>query len=523
MSFLDRNETGFLEQPVHFSPSDSTTVLSVVWFSQLPVSVLAAIGLALLIAYHYLIAPVLHGHLSHIPGPWLAKITTLQLGWYDLRLVRNDQIYEWHKKYGPIICIGPNEVSVSSLEDTQQVYSSTTRWEKSDYFDHFMGYGERAVFATKPYSEHRARRKLIASFYQASNTFSKPEVESRVRERAQAVLGLAACYAWDNITQLVFGPGFGTKAIEGEGPEKKFLQDLKSLQLWGPFGGQFPLLYKVIVTILTTLTQQYGFLHAESQVSKWSLERFQKAIKCPTVRTSHSLLGRLQEMSKKENEPLRDSYIAAEALDNIGAAEATIAVTATYLVWRLTEHPSWQERIREELQALPKEGDGLPSFTDVNGLPLLEAFLNEVYRLHPASSGKAERVVPQAGSVLAGIPVPPKALVSTCMVAMHRDPDYFPKSDQFLPERWLEGTEAEAKARSSRLIPFGYGSRICLGKPLAIMELKMLVAAIYLRYETKRSASCPPASMKQTSTHDAMPQSLRCVVEFEDLEPTVKA
>lgn len=426
MSLLDRNDTGFLEQPVHFSPSSSTTVLSVVWFSQLPISVLAAIGLVLLVAYHYLIAPVLHGHLSHIPGPWLAKITTLQLGWYDLRLVRNDQIYEWHKKYGPIICIGPNEVSVSTLEDTQQVYSSTTRWEKSDYFDHFMGYGERAVFATKPYSEHRARRKLIAAFYQASNTFSKPEVESRVRERAHAVvhviaqakrnkthgeaemLGLAACYAWDNITQLVFGPGFGTKAIEGEGPEKKFLQDLKSLQLWGPFGGQFPLLYKAISAVLTTLSQQYSFLRAESQVSQWSLERFQKAIKCPTVRTSHSLLGRLQEMSKKEKEPLRDSYIAAEALDNIGAAEATIAVTATYLVWRLTEHPRWQERIREELQSLPKEEDGLPSFSDVNALPLLEAFLNEVYRLHPASSGKAERVVPQAGSVLAGTPVPPK-------------------------------------------------------------------------------------------------------------------
>lgn len=425
MSLLDRNVTGFLEQPLHFSTSSSsTTVLSTVWFSQLPIPVLAAIGLALLLVYHYVIAPVFTGHLSHIPGPWLAKITTYQLGWYDLRLIRNDQIFEWHKKYGPIICIGPNEVSVSTLEDTHQVYSPTTRWEKSDYFDHFMAYGERAVFATKPYGEHRARRKLIASFYQASNTFSKPEVETRVRERAQAVanfvvqnkgnkaygeaemLGLSACYAWDNITQLVFGPGYGTKAIEGEGPERKFLQDLKSLQLWGPFGGQFPLLYKGLSAILTTFTQSYKFLHAESEVSNWSMERFQKAIQCPVVRTSHSLLGRLTEMNKKE--PLRDSYMAAEALDNIGAAEATIAVTATYLVWQLSEHPYWQERIREELQALPKEEDGLPSFTDVNALPILEAFLSEVYRLHPASSGKAERVVPQAGAVLAGTPVPPK-------------------------------------------------------------------------------------------------------------------
>lgn len=60
----------------------------------------------------------------------------------------------------------------------------------------------------------------------------------------------------------------------------------------------------------------------------------------PNLNNSRSLLRHLLEahQGSKRMEPLDQQYIAAEVLDNINAAEATIAVTATYLIWRLTEN-----------------------------------------------------------------------------------------------------------------------------------------------------------------------------------------
>src|ERR1700712_5170645 len=101
-----------------------------------PVLCLAVICLGFVL-YRNVLHPLLYGPLSHIPGPWLNKITSLYLAYYDLRYCRNTEILKWHRRYGPIICISPHEVSVATLESTQKVYTATRGWSKSDYFDNF--------------------------------------------------------------------------------------------------------------------------------------------------------------------------------------------------------------------------------------------------------------------------------------------------------------------------------------------------------------------------------------------------
>ena len=81
-------------------------------------------------------------------------------------------------------------------------------------------------------------------------------------------------------------------------------------------------------------------------------------------------------------------------LDNLNAAQMTVTVTLTYVLWNLARNPQWQVRIRQEIAALPVSEDGFPSFGDINKAPILEACIKESYRLNPISSGRAERVVP---------------------------------------------------------------------------------------------------------------------------------
>lgn len=466
--------------------------------------------------------------LRNIPGPALAKVTSLHLGLQDLSYNRNKAIFEWHRKHGPIICIAPNEVSVATLEATKVIYGTRHRWAKSDYFDLFQGFSMRSVFATKPYEAHRTKRKLISAFYQASNIYAMPHIEAHIQDRCRTFLkqvrsgqavdvyALTDRFGFDIITYLVFGPDHGSASIELDCQERDMLLELKQVQFFNLLRARFPVLLGLAPALLGRLSSKFGYLSAEDKLASWSQERISAAMKDPGTAKAPCLLQLLQESHTAENgieEPLEPRYIAAEILDNINAAEATTAVTATYLIWRLAQNPLWQVKIRQELAALPVQDDGSISFADVNaGAPTLEACLREVYRLHPASSGRAERVVPRGGYELSGFYLPGGTVVSTSVVALHRDESVFPDADSFLPERWLDVDEKKLGNCEAQLIPFGYGGRICLGKALATMEIKLLVAHLYRRYRTEPTEMTTEASMRQCSTHDAVPHGISCLI-----------
>lgn len=471
------------------------------------------------------------GRLRHVPGPAWSKLSALHLGFSDLSYTRNDRILEWHRQYGPVVCTSPFQVSVASLEGAKDMYGASQRWAKSDYFDHFKGYGMRSIFSTKPYDKHQAKRKLISAFYQASNIYKDPAIEQHCQERARAALrqigsdqeidvySLTDWYALDNITYLTLGPDYCTYAVDHPGPERKILRDLKYLQFLMPFRISCPKIYGLVSASVGSLRPSY--LLADEKLASWCWQRTSQAMSDSNLKNSRSLLRHLLEVHQgsKTMEPLNPQYIAAEVLDNINAAEATVAVTATYLIWRLTENPQWQQKIRKELRALPVQQDGSLSFAHVNDqAPSLDACLREVLRLHPASSGRAERIVPKGGCTFSGVFVPEDTVVTTCILALHRDESIFPEPGRFIPERWLNGDETSFRRLDSQLISFGIGGRICLGKSLAIMEIKVLIANLYLEYETVMTTVSNADSMRQCSTHDAVPKALECVVRFQRAE-----
>lgn len=483
--------------------------------------------------YAWLLRPLSNGRLLHIPGPWLSKISNIPLSFYDLTCCRNDQILNWHRQYGPVIRIAPNEVSVATLEGTREMYGTTYRWAKSNYFDHFKGFNMRSVFATKSYEEHREKRKAVSGFYQASTIYRLPDIEEHVKERSLAVLNqivfgqetdvysLTDWYALDIITFLALGPDNCTHSIERVCPERGLLMELKRQQFVGPFRVRYPKLYMCISQLLGRLNSRFSYLLADDRFATWCQERFYAALEDPCVFQSHSLIRHLLEAHKgrRGGGSVDSSYMAAEVLDNINAAEATVAVTATYFIWRLTETPRWQQKIRKELSMIPAQDDGSLSFANIDSrVPSLEACLREVYRLHPASSGRAERIVPSGGHTLSGIYLPEDTIVTTSVTALHQDESVYPDPGCFAPERWLEKDEHVLKIRDSQLIPFGYGGRICLGKALATLELKLLITRLYLKHESVRTASTDASSMKQCSTHDAVPNALKCVVRFQSIE-----
>lgn len=67
---------------------------------------------------------------------------------------------------------------------------------------------------------------------------------------------------------------------------------------------------------------------------------------------------------------------------------------------------------------------------------------------------------------------------------MHRHPDIFaPDPDVFRPERWLESGVQQLKDMERCFIPFGLGTRTCIGKNISILEMSKVIPQLVRRYK----------------------------------------
>lgn len=68
-------------------------------------------------------------------------------------------------------------------------------------------------------------------------------------------------------------------------------------------------------------------------------------------------------------------------------------------------------------------------------------------------------------------------------VVNRHQPTFGADADEWRPDRWLEKDEEHQRKLEQSMLTFGAGRRICLGKNLAILELKKLTSALLLNYD----------------------------------------
>lgn len=138
----------------------------------------------------------------------------------------------------------------------------------------------------------------------------------------------------ENITYLVFGRNHRTHAVDQACTERGILKGLNYRQFIGPLRYRCPRLHNCASRLLQGVSSRFKYLSADKEFPTWCEKRLSTALKDPALSETHSLVRHLWEL--KQNDTNKGSidmpYIAAEILDNIDAAEASIAVTATYLI-----------------------------------------------------------------------------------------------------------------------------------------------------------------------------------------------
>uniref|UniRef100_A0A0D9WRU1 Cytochrome P450 n=1 Tax=Leersia perrieri TaxID=77586 RepID=A0A0D9WRU1_9ORYZ len=163
--------------------------------------------------------------------------------------------------------------------------------------------------------------------------------------------------------------------------------------------------------------------------------------------------------------------------------------TTNLLTWAtvlLAMHPEWQERARREVLAVCGDDAGeLPTKDHLPKLKTLGMILNETLRLYPPAVATIRRA--KCDVTVGGIAIPRDTELLVPIMAIHHDARFWgADAAQFNPARFAGGAARAAK-HPLAFVPFGLGSRMCIGQNLAILEAKLTMAILLQRFDLKLS------------------------------------
>ena len=190
----------------------------------------------------------------------------------------------------------------------------------------------------------------------------------------------------------------------------------------------------------------------------------------PEVEGRDDILSLLVTARFEDGEPMSDLEVRDQLMTLLLAGHET---TATALAWAfdlLFRTPEAFERLRAELAA---GRDGY-----------LDAVATETLRVRPVVPSVGRLITSEA--TLGGFDLPAGTAVMPSIYLVHMRPDLYPEPHEFRPERFLDGAPD-----TYSWIPFGGGTRRCIGAAFASFEIKVVLRTI-LRRATLRPATDRP-------------------------------
>lgn len=428
-----------------------------------PLATLVFIPLALLFLrsiYRVYLHP-----LAHIPGPLLSKVTSLWLFYHAYFGDEASIIHGLHAIHGPYVRVSPNEVDISDADAIQPIYISKGGYSKAGCYANFDIDGHKTIFSTTDHDLRAVRAKAVVPLFSTKalreNENAIWDCVDRMIERLQLerrskkpvnVLNLTRSLAVDAVSTHLFRENYD--GVSEQGPTLSVSAFVDAFVAVGRFF--------YLPNIL--------FVWLEWAVSKWSpdretddsmmiVDRFIGKLVENTTTKSATFPGRLLAAG------IRDSEVRAQCKDLVFAGTDSTGMNLATIIRCLALYPEKYAKLKDEIHGNNARG---ADAQDVQFLPYLNAVVREALRVSMANPTRLPRVVPMGGWSFKDTYFPVGSIVGCAGHELHFNTSIFPEAKSFVPERWLAATEDMSKYWS----PFGAGSRACIARNLATMELQ---------------------------------------------------
>ena len=210
----------------------------------------------------------------------------------------------------------------------------------------------------------------------------------------------------------------------------------------------------------------------------------------------NDILSLLLDARDEDGSMLSRQELRDQVMTLLFAGRDTTTSTVAFLFYELARNPHELGPLRAELGDGDRSAPAASASELVTGLPRLEMAVDEILRMYPPAWIGPRRSV--ESFELHGVRVPGGVMVNYCSWASHWLAEVFPEPERFRPDRF--SPENKAALPKGAYVPFGGGSRTCIGMRFGHLELKAIASSILRRFSLELAEPERPLSIRQMPT-----------------------
>ncbi|KPM38471.1 hypothetical protein AK830_g8100 [Neonectria ditissima] len=363
-----------------------------------------------------------------------------------------------HKKLGPLIRIGPNEVSFYSMEVYDAVHKVNSGYKKDPrVYGNFVQDGHPALFS-----------------------ITAMGLKHGVIELMSACRALEA----DIISSFSFGKSINAVDSWARRENLNMVAKNDEKATWMPLLTSFPVAYEIWEQLedffykKTNLRTSYS--HGLSDFDMWSEEAWRAAM--GFEKFAQPLFPNLIHVMASSGLPPETAL--SEAKENLGPGTDTTSGSLAHIMYALGCNRSFQESLYEDLQQVAFSTE----MSTLENIPRLRACVKEGIRWAGTAAAMLPRIAPIGGVELLGKHIPEGTVLTSSPIWYLRDEDAFPGPELFDPYRWINDdglTFKEDPVRDQYYIPFSKGANVCIGLHFSYYELYLGISQMIRSFRVR--------------------------------------
>ena len=402
----------------------------------------------------------------------------------------NYTLVDLHEKYGPVVRLAPGELTYITANAWKDIYGN--RPGKGPLPpSHLYGLREKEFFGSfsllwlEDHKEHARHRRIMAPAFSDRSLREQESVIrkyvdlfiQRMRENAGTPVDIAAWFnftTFDIIGDLAFGEPFDCLLKSRYHPWIHFLFSRLKMMMYGQIMDTMTYLSKVVDMVVPQHVKQEALNHVRCTMDKVDRRRAIKETDRPDFMTHF-----LKHTGTEGGLSFSELYANAQIL--VIAGSETSATLLAVVIYNLLLKRDWLDKVTKEIRDAFETEESIDVGT-ISKLPYLQAVINESLRIHPPLPAGFNRFVPKGGEIIEGEYVAEGTKLQVPHWAAYHNESNFRDPYNFAPERWL-GDELYAKDNRDVFQPFSIGPRNCLGRSLANMETRLILARLFWNFD----------------------------------------